>query len=128
MDVVRLAGGMGIQKRQHLVKVGFFAGNVVMRSHQLLLVVLDLLSQVGVRLLLLMVMVPALGARLQTQRDQQADGDGEQVQQEVAHTVDFLFRRMDLDHDAYRVSSPARAGKMQHGFRCSAADTAGPRR
>lgn len=43
-------------------------------------------------------MMPALHRALQPQRNQQTNGDGEQVQQEVAKAVDLLFWRMDLDH------------------------------
>ena len=45
-----------------------------------------------------MAVVESLHCVLQAERDEQAYRDGEDVQQEVAHTIDAVVRRMDIQH------------------------------
>jgi hypothetical protein len=55
-----------------------------------------------------MAMMPPLHAALEAERNQQADGDGEDVKEKVFHAVNFLMRRMDVEHaEDLRIFLPA---------------------
>ena len=55
----------------------------------------------------LMHMVPPLHQRLQPQRNQQANGDGQNMQQKIAHAVRRVFRRMHFEHGSSLPAIPA---------------------
>jgi malic enzyme len=63
-------------------------------------VVLDLTADEGLGFFTLMAMVDGFDAGLEAKRDEQTDGDGEEVKEEVARAVNSVFRRMNIEHES----------------------------
>jgi len=48
-------------------------------------------------------MMLPLDDSLKAERDEEADGDGKQMQQEIAPAMDWLMGRMNIEHGNYLV-------------------------
>ena len=82
------AGLEGLKYAGHLMEFGDGLGSSVLK---LVEVVLDFAADEGLGLFALMTMVHSLDGGLETERDEQADGDGEEVEEEIAGAVDSVF-------------------------------------
>jgi hypothetical protein len=60
--------------------------------------VLDLAVDEGLGLFALMAVVHGFDAGLETERDEQTNSDGEEVQEEVAGAVNSVLGGMDVNH------------------------------
>jgi hypothetical protein len=67
------------------------------------LVVGDLLTEGGLGFVALLVVVVTLGRGFEAEGDEQADGDGEEVEEELADGMDLAVGRMNVEHDGLRV-------------------------